>query len=230
MDRPLLLSGKTQEEIMGFASANRDMLHGLDRKLFNSIIHCLDKDPHYYGNNIFAGEWDNDKLDTVRNILEDKIIKYKLQDKINKHPLDDKMMPMIMDNMDKRRKINSYKSVLEKDNNSCKKENIILNKYLYLYENLYHIFISKGWLKPGNNAVIGNEVTEESFKQEADMLGIINNMLIDDDEPMGQNLMVPVNLMLMMMEAQVPTYDEYKELKEKNKKYHKMLEIHFKGE
>mgnify|MGYP001319807392 CR=1 FL=1 len=226
MEGQLLLAGKTQEEIMGFASANRDILHGWDRKLFNSIIHCLDKDPHYYGNNIFAGVWDNNKLDTVRNILEDKIIKYKLQDKINKHPLNVEMIPVIMDILDKEKKINNYKDILDQDIDSVIKENIKLKKRNYIYENIYDIFYDKGWLRPENNAVIGNEVTEESIKQQYHIISTVNAML-DNDEPFGNEMVV--NMMLTMMGSQIPTYDEYKDLKDKNKKYHKMLEIHFKG-
>jgi len=226
MEGQLLLAGKTQEEIMGFASANRDILHGWDRKLFNSIIHCLDKDPHLYGNNIFAGEWNNDKLDTVRNILEDKIIKYNLQDKINKHPFDVEMTAIIMDIMDKDKKINNYKEILDQDIDSVIKENVKLKKRNYIYENIYDIFYNKGWLRPENN-VVSNEVTEESIKQQYHIIRSVNSML-ENDEPFGNEMVV--NMMLTMMGSQIPTYDEYKDLKDKNKKYHKMLESYFKCE
>ncbi len=131
-----------------------------------------------------------------------------------------------MDILDKEKKINNYKDILDQDIDSVIKENIKLKKRNYIYENIYDIFYDKGWLRPENNAVIGNEVTEESIKQQYHIISTVNAML-DNDEPFGNEMVV--NMMLMMMGSQIPTYDEYKDLKDKNKKYHKMLEIHFKG-
>ena len=228
-----MLNSKTQEEIMGLAANLRNNVKGNSKHKLNDIVHCKDKKPQKKNN--YIGEWDNTKRNEIINLLIKIIRENNLKDKINNHPLqdtnkqlNDTLFPLAMGMMDDQKKINQYKELINDKNDI--KDRIKKDKAIYLYSNLFDIFEQKGWLSMSNSI---HEKKENDTETVSKMIKDINQRL-NNDEPLGQTLMVLINFYSMDRFFNIPHYDEYKKLLQENKKlkienekYHKMMDKYF---